>query len=367
VKLSSQSTDFKSIIVFRFGGHRLNSHYRILICYKNFSKECNVSHIGLGVTAAYTAKTLVTQGYDAQARPIFGADDLWKFLEAEEKLDRLITHVVICAQWIPTIWLAKLCRRFIHTKFALNCHSNVAFLQAEPPAISKVREAIDLESGVHNFYASGNNLRFCHAVSAAYDKPITFLPNLYYLSGRESICRPTWNGGTLRIGAFGSHRTYKNFSTAVVAAIILSQQLRVPLELWVNGGRNDGDGSVVWRTAVAWTEKLPNVELKTLPWATWPEFQRWVGSMHLLLQPSFTETFNNVTADGLARGTASVVSDCIDWVPDSWKADHDDALDVAGVARRLLTDPRAVKEGYNALSTYVEQGLIAWKKFLERR
>lgn len=339
---------------------------RILIAYKNFSKECNVSHIGLGVTAAYTVKTLTHAGYDAQARPIFGADDLWKFLASQEAIHRPISHVVISAQWIPTIWLAKLVRNFTQTKFALNCHSNVAFLQAEPPAIKLVREAIDLETGNTNFYASGNNLRFCQSVSAAYDKPIQFLPNLYYLSGKESICRPVWNGGTLRIGAFGSHRTYKNFSTAVVAAVILSQELRAPLELWVNGGRTDGDGSVVWRTAVAWTESLPNVTLKTLPWATWPEFQRWVGSMHLLLQPSFTETFNNVTADGLARGTASVVSDCIDWVPESWKASHDDALDVASVARRLLIDPHAVKDGYVSLTQYVERGLIAWKTFLSR-
>lgn len=337
--------------------------YRILLCYKNFSKDCNVSHIGLGVTAQYTAKTLVHHGYRAEACPIFGADDLTTIIE-KQKPDT--THVVIMAQWIPTRFLAQLARRFPKIHFALNCHSNVGFLQAEPPAINLLREAIDLETGTTNFFASANNQRLCTILQTMYGRPVQFLPNLYFLHGQEPIHRPIWTGGTLRIGAFGSHRTYKNFSVAVAAAIEISFMLRTQTEIWINSGRTDGEGTIVYRTAKAWTAGLPNVQLKELPWCSWPEFKRAAGSMNLLLQPSYTETFNNVTADGIAEGVPSVVSDVIEWAPSSWIASTDDPSQVAGVGRRLLYDAHASSEGYEALKTYVTRGLPFWKMFLER-
>jgi hypothetical protein len=338
--------------------------YRILICYKNFSKECDVSHIGLGVTAQYTAKTLTHQGYAAQAMPIFGADDLARILRAPT--DFPVTHVVICALWIPTRFLAQLAREFPFVHFALNCHSNVGFLQAEPPAIRLVREAIDLETGTTNFYASSNNIRLTSILKDMYGRPVQFLPNLYHLHGCEPIHRPQWQGGTLRIGCFGSHRIYKNFSTAITAAIELSFQLRAQTEIWVNAGRHDGAGKTVYQMARAWTDNVPNVTLCEFPWATWPEFKRMVGTMNLLMQPSYTETFNNVTADGVVEGVPSVVSDAIDWCPRSWRASNDDPKDVASAGRRLLYDPHSAREGYEALRVYVASGIEYWREFLQR-
>lgn len=341
-------------------------HYRIFICYKNFSKECHVSHIGLGVTAQYTAKTLVQAGYRAEAIPIFGGDDLTHLLVRAEESGHPVTHVAVSAMFIPTEWFARLARRFPFTKFALNCHSNVGFLQAEPNAIKLLREAIDLETGTTNFFAGGNNQRLCKILTDMYGRPVQFLPNLYYLHGKEPIHRPRWSGGTLRVGAFGSLRTYKNFSTAIAAAIELGFQLRERVEIWINSGRSDGHGNIVYKTAKAWTDGLPTVELKEFPWASWPEFKRKIGSMHILLQPSYTETFNNVTADGVAEGVPSVVSDAIEWVPPSWVASSDDPKDVANKARHLLMDPHAAHEGYEALDHYRRHGLTYWKRFLER-
>jgi len=339
-------------------------HKRILLCYKNFSDDCNVSHIGLGVTALYTSKSLIQAGYMAQPLAIFGADDLMAKLKNFPGPP--VTHVVIMAQFIPGGWLQKLSMSFPMIKFAQNCHSNVGFLQAEPNAIRLLRAAIDIETGSTNFFACGNNERFCNIISDMYGKRIQFLPNLYYLDGTEPIHRPIWQGGTLRIGCFGSHRIYKNFSTAIAAAVEIGFQLRAPVEIWVNAGRSDGAGAVVYQTAKAWTDNLSTVQLKELHWATWPEFRRMVGTMNLLLQPSYTETFNNVTADGVAEGVASVVSDAIDWVPKTWIASNDDPKDVARVGRQLLQDVHAVRDGYAALKHYRDRGLQVWEAFLRR-
>lgn len=337
----------------------------VFLCYKNFSKECDISHIGVGVTAQFTAKTLTHAGYHARAIPIFGGDDLWQKLEHEECHGRPVTHVVISALFLPTHWLAKLARKFHHTKFAVNCHSNAGFLQVEPQAIRLLREAIDLEVGTTNFKASANCERLSSLLGDMYGHPVQFLPNLYYLHGYEPIYRSRGNSGPLRLGCFGSHRFYKNFSTAIAAAIELAHTERRQAEIWINAGRSDGNGNAVYLTAKAWTDNVPYISLREYHWGAWPEFRRFVGTMDLLFQPSYTESFNNVTADGVAQGVPSVVSDAIDWVPKNWIASADDAKDVACVARHLLHDQHAAKDGYHALKKYVEHGLSRWKLFLE--
>lgn len=341
------------------------SKIRVVIAYKNFSRELlAVSHVGLGVTANFCAKTLLSAGIKAQAKAVFGGDDLMAFIEEEHKNNDPISHVIVCAQWIPTEWFGRLCIKFPFIKFALNCHSNVGFLQAEPPAIDKLREAIDLQTAMANFTASANNHRLVSAIYEMYGRRIGYLPNLYYTTGQEKVVRPNWQGGTIRIGAFGSNRTYKNMSNAIAASIAISQQMHTPAEIWINAGRSDGDGNIVSRTAVAWTKDLPNVTLKYLDWAQWPSFKRYAGSMHLLMQPSYTETFNNVTADGICEGVPSVVTESIEWAPQAWKAQGDDTVDIANVGRRLLLDTRAGEEGYSALRNYVANGLIQWQKYL---
>jgi hypothetical protein len=47
---------------------------------------------------------------------------------------------------------------------------------------------------------------------------------------------------------------------------------------------------------------LPGVKLVLNGWQSWPRFRKIVGHMHLLLQPSYTESFNMVTADGVVEG-----------------------------------------------------------------
>jgi|SRR5579859_3256210 len=98
-----------------------------------------------------------------------------------------------------------------------------------------------------------------------------------------------------------------------------------------------------------------------MPWA---KFRQLVGHMHLLLQPSFTESFNVVTADGVHEGVPSVVSTAIDWVPSRWQADADDAEDLVRVAQYLLHTPQAIDDGRKALLAYVAQGIQTWRGFL---
>ena len=332
---------------------------RVILAYKNFAASRNISHIGLGVAAINTAKVLRREGINAEVWPILSSADL------DAKLALAPAgHVIISAPWIPTAELQELCVRYPTTQFAVNCHSNVGFLQADRNGVKLLREAMDLEMGNSNFHLAGNSQRFCHWIKEAFASPCAFLPNLYFL-GTEQTCSPrVFTGGSLRIGVFGATRPLKNLMSAAAAALEICRDLRVPLELWMSAGRVEGGGETVMAAVKEMLLNLPNVKLMLNGWQSWPQFRKVVGHMHLLLQPSYTESFNMVTADGIAEGVPSVVSRAIDWAPEHWKADVDDVLDIARAGRQLLRDCRASSDGWKALVSFNQLGIGAYRRYL---
>ncbi len=345
-------------------GRTLQRH-RVILAYKNFAANRHVSHIGLGVTALNSAKFLRSVNIRAEVWPIVSPVDLRAQLLAAQLDRNPATHVVISAPWISTPDLAALAASFQETHFSVNCHSNLGFLQADPNAMRLVREGAELERQTWNFHVSGNNQRLVNWVTAAYGVPATWLPNLYYLDETAGLPRTPWRNGPMRIGAFGATRPLKNFMTAAGAAVQIAGATRSDVELWMSSGRNEGGGSVV-EAIRQMTSGLPHVKVCESGWQSWPQFRQTVRSMHLLLQPSYTETFNVVTADGIAEGVPSVVSDAIEWAPSNWKARVDDVDHIASTGVRLLHDKSAPKKGLRALKTYNLKALRAWTQFLDR-
>ena len=332
---------------------------KVILVYKNFAASKNISHIGLGVSAINTAKILRSRGVAAEVWPIVSAQELHTRLKTEAA-----THVVISAPWIPSTDLQQLTQNHPELKFAMNCHSNVGFLQADANGVRLLREAMEIETGTFNFHLSGNSRRFCRWITGAFGAPCTYLPNLYFIDGVPRSHRPLFGGGVLRIGAFGATRPLKNFMSAAGAALEISRQLKTDLELWVSAGRTEGGGETVLRAARAMLVGVPGVKLIENGWQSWPKFRQTVAHMHLLLQPSYTESFNMVTADGIAEGVASVVSEAIDWAPEHWKADVDDVFDISRSGRNLLSDPNAAQDGLIALQRHNGDGIHAWFSFL---
>lgn len=344
----------------------MKKHKRIVLAYNGHSTSKSSCHRGLGITALNIQKSLLAVGYHAEIWPIAGGDALEHLLHSDQDKHRHpVTHVVVQAPWIPAEWFQRLARNFVRTKFVCTSHSNVGFLQAESRAISLMREYADLSLMLPNFKAGGNSLGFCNWMRFAYGRPTIYLPNMYFIDPHIHVHhRPLWNGGILRIGAFGAGRTYKNFQSAVAAAVEIAHELKAVTEIYVNKGRTDGHGDVVYRAMVATTENLPAVSLKLVPWCEWPHYRKVVSTMHLLLQPSHTESFNNVTADGILEGVPSVVSSAIRFAPKNWTADADDVLDIARKGRHLLGDVHAANDGIQALKQWNEAALPEWQKFI---
>jgi hypothetical protein len=329
----------------------------VVLAYKNFAANRAVSHIGLGVTALNSAKTMRDAGINADVWAIASAADLRSRLQGSGA-----SHVVISAPWIATSELARLCAEFKNTQFAVTCHSNLGFLQADPSAMRLVREGLALRRTTWNFRVAANCERLAAWCSDAYGTPCAYLPNMYHLDPTTSK-RERYSGGPLRIGAFGATRVLKNLMTAAGAALEVANGIRADLEFWISSGRNEGAGCVV-EAVRQMMSGLPHVKLVENGWQTWPQFRQTVRHMHLLLQPSYTESFNVVTADGVAEGVPSVVSDAIDWAPAAWKAPVDDASAMARVGRKLLKSRWAARQGLAALRTHNKRAMAAWGEYL---
>ncbi|HVV47334.1 MAG TPA: hypothetical protein VHC72_19120, partial [Bryobacteraceae bacterium] len=274
----------------------------LVLAYKNFAASRAISHIGLGVTALNAAMSLRDAGIRADVWPLVSAADLRARLRQSAA-----SHVVISAPWIRTQELAQICAEFQETQFAVTCHSNLGFLQADPGAVRLVREGLLLRRTTWNFRIAANSRRLSNWIGAAYGIPCAYLPNFYYLD-RPHPQRRRYSGGTLRIGAFGATRALKNLLTAAGAALEIANAEGADLEFWMSSGRSESAGAVIDAVRQMLCG-MPHVRLVENGWQTWPEFRHTVRHMHLLLQPSYTESFNVVTADGVAEGVPSVVSD----------------------------------------------------------
>jgi glycosyltransferase involved in cell wall biosynthesis len=340
---------------------RPSAERRVVITYKNFPVAHHVSHIGLGVSALNTAKVLRENGIATDVWPILSAKDLAARIAAANPRP---THVVVAAPWLPTLDLqAFLIFRYPDIQFAVVCHSNVGFLSADPTAITNFREELNLEQGSLNFSCAGNSKRFVRFIQSSYERPCIWLPNLYYLEAGGGSQRRKWSGGTIKIGSFGAVRPLKNNLSAAAAALEIAEKLHTDVNFHISVGRVEGGYTVV-RAIEAMLNGSPRVTLVKDQWYQWPQFRSLIRSMNLLIQPSFSETFNMVTADGAAESIPSVVSDAIDWAPDDWKAEVDSPDSIARIGRRLLSDEFAGMEGFAALQRHDAAGLIAWKQWL---
>lgn len=335
----------------------------IAFVYKNFAANIGVSHIGLGVSALNNCKILQKQGIKASVWPIRNVSELYTKINQSDLLHP-VTHIVIAAPWIPTPDLQTLVFTYTDRLFAVNCHSNVGFLQADTNGVKLLREYVDLQKGSFNFHVAGNSKKFVAWLRQAYQTNCDYLPNMYYLDDSVDTNKPIWNGGVLRIGCFGATRPQKNLMSAAGAAILLSKELKADVEFWVSGGRTEGGGNTILNSVRAMLVNEPGITLKEMNWASWPQFRSIVRTMHVLIQVSYTESFNMVTADGIAEGVPSVVSDAIDWAPEYWKAYSDNVPDIARIARQLVCDRLAAKDGLRYLEQHNRDSFEIWEEFL---
>lgn len=333
---------------------------------------------GLSVTVGSTCRTLRRAGAHAETWQVKSVVDFARRL-AEDAADRPITHVVFNTPsfiWpypVPgkaTTWpesILEFSTAHPDVTFAQLNHSGMAFLSIDPQGMKHIREALHLALNTHNVQVAGNNARFTQWIGDGLGGRAALLPNLYDTTGvRDHTVRARIDYDPLRIGNFGAGRVWKNQLTAAEAAVVIRNRLGVPMELHVNAGRWFGpDADKAEESRAELFEALPGCRLVNVPWQGWPQFRQVVGTMDLLLSPSFSETFCMIVADGIAEGVPSVVSPTIEWAPKAWQAEPDDPGSIARVGMGLLHDRTgAVADGRRALADYVAAGTKRWTDWL---
>jgi hypothetical protein len=273
------------------------------------------------------------------------------------------THVAIMAPWINPGLIRYWCREWPEIQFAIVCHSNLAFLGADPKAASLMLQYAELSREMHNFHLAANAAVTSAWAAIVHNADVITLPNLYWINEHTWRARQPYNGGPIEIGMFGAGRILKNFATGAGAVLVLQRQMGVTINLHTNvgiDGRSPGEVKMPYEMIQA----DPHVNWINEGWLPWPAFTRLLGRMYVLIQPTVSESFNVVTADGIARGVSSAVGPAISWVPDYWKANTEDPTAFASVMRHLLTDPHAAYDGKNALMRYSSEGYLLWKEWL---
>lgn len=348
---------------------------RVVLIHKNFIGT-GVTHVGLGISAGSTAKTLrqhspnspYTHGIWAEVWPAQSAKQIVERLrasnvDADARGAIRVSHVVIAAPWLAAAEIEAMAAEFPEVVWAVVCHSNVGFLNADPGAIRIMEGVRDLQLATHNVFAAGNAQKFVEWATVDWGVHAVWLPNLYSLteSFPEHVRQP-WDGHSpLKLGLFGAQRPLKNFITAAAGATALQQQFRVPIELHVSSGRPEGDNGSALREV---TRRKRDIKVIYTEWLPWPAFRRYQRGIDLVLQLSYTESFDNVAADAVAEGVPVVASTAIDWLPARWQANSDDPMDVVRVAEYLLRSPTAIHDGQRALRKYVDDGVMTWRRWL---
>jgi glycosyltransferase involved in cell wall biosynthesis len=352
--------------------HNVNpllSSAHVILAVKNFAAIPGVCHIGLGVTAENTMKVLRKHGIFAEAWPAQTSKELWRKLAFAETHHRgtPISHVVVSApSWVQPEAFKNFCLRWPETHFVQLNHSGCAYLSIDKHGIRNIREVGHLSLSLHNLSVAFNNERPQDFVTHGLESDCLYLPNLYDPDGFVTPFHTEKLNGTLRVGSFGASRPWKNQLTAAEAAVMLAHKLGTRLELYVNTKRPDGGERMIESRREIF-HRMRGCELIEVPWELWPKFRKTVARMHILFSPSFDETFNVVTADGIAEGVPSVVTSAIEWTPDFWWCDPCSPESIVRVAMCLLHDPRdAVEAARKKLRAFVAAGIEHWKQFLTR-
>lgn len=339
---------------------------RVALVFKDFATWLRSSCTGLNVAGFATAKVLQEAGVEVTVFPVRHNVDLVHAIDAYyEKNGKPLTHVIISAPWLSEYDLKQLLYHFPYIQFTILSHSNVGFLQADYEGVRLIRQYIELAGAFHNLTVGGNSQRYVRWLRKTLHKDAVLLPNLYPIDRNEMKPMPSLDfedKTVIKIGAFGAVRPQKNFMTAAAAAVLIQRILGLPVEFHMStGGEESGEF-----TSRAIEQLLANSEVTLVrhPWRYWDDFVEVVGDMDLLIQVSYTESFNMITADGINAGVPSVVSSAITWAPAEWQADSDDATHVAIVGRELLRNEYSRNAGVAALNAHNAWALVEWRKFL---
>lgn len=346
----------------------------VAIFYRNFLTRGggNYCHVGLGVNGMHTCKVLRKHHIRADLFGVWEPRDIDNHLAGTALNGEFggshnsVTHAVIEAPWVPADKLYALMCKYPTVHFLVRNHSQIGFLQVEAGAVKMVRDYFRLQDSSMNFTYAANNERYCEYAERVYHGRCLLLPNLYDLDRPHRKQPRQHNDRLLRIASFGSLRLLKNHTSSAAAAQLIAKSKACDLDFYISTNREEHGKGVLQAIKYMFMD-TPGLRVVENPWQPWADFRHTVRHMDLVMQPSFTETFNIVSADACSEGVPVIGSAAIEWLPKHWHSSVDDPLDIARVGLALLHDHHAAAEGLRALENYQDHAIARWLRYLGGR
>jgi glycosyltransferase involved in cell wall biosynthesis len=278
-------------------------------------------------------------------------------------IDRLVTqhrptHVVLEALWVVPEKLEILKRLHPTVTWIVRLHSEVPFIANEGIACEWLYGYRD-----RGVLINANSERMCRAERIALGVPVSYSPNYYPVE-----CEPRWQHrqrDQIDIGCFGAVRPLKNHLIQAKAAIAYADRHSKKLRFHINASRAEGNGGPVLKNLRALFAGSYH-DLIEHEWLPHDQFRRLCAEMDLILQVSFTETFNIVVADAVAEGVPVVTSKEIRFIACPFTASP---VDIDGIIRAMGRAMFAARYGlheinYALLRRNAVRAVRAWGRLL---
>jgi hypothetical protein len=171
----------------------------------------------------------------------------------------------------------------------------------------------------------------------------------------------------INIGCFGAVRPLKNTLVQAIGAMKFARRLRKRLRFHINGGRIEMGGQPILKNLAQLFEHFPQYELINHPWMDHADFRKLVGSMDIVTQVSFSETFNIVAADAVTQNVLTITSSEVPWSARILQANPTSSSDIAEAMARgwaLRESNLTFNPSILGLSHHNKESEKAWLNYL---
>lgn len=333
---------------------------------------------GLTVSAAQVVKSLAKFGIQAKLVQVVDNNCIDREVSEYEP-----THVIVEAFWVVPEKFKILRKLHPSVEWIVRNHSKNDFLSHEGGmvgwALDYFRAGVTLAC---NSFEATEEFRCLAEANGDNPRKVVYLPNCYSAresrSGTLSRFRESFNrkfgivahnpATDIRVGNFGAIRPLKNNMMQAIASIDAAEKLGKSLEFYVNATRVEGRAEPILASLRSLFERFPQHSLVEVPWLQHKEFKALSATMDIVLQVSNSETFNIVAADAVDMGVLLIGSHEIPWLPHEFRADPNNALDIAKKIVWLYknnSEPLRDIE-LDALREYSEESANIWDAFLKK-
>jgi hypothetical protein len=202
------------------------------------------------------------------------------------------------------------------------------------------------------------------STSQVFEK-LAYLPNFYLVEQvKTSIVDPSKEA--IDIGCFGAIRPFKNQVTQAIAAIEFANYIGKNLHFHINSKVEMGGDEVLKNLTLLFSH-FPDHQLVQHDWMPHSDFYTLIGQMDIVMQVSFSETFNIIAADAISQGVLAVTSPEVRWTSPDVQAAPTSSESVV----KTLINAWSRKQNYptwnpsiDGLLTYNSESIYRWLKYL---